>query len=182
MTDLTTLAAVKAYAGVTTNADDAILGALITAYSQWVRSWLNRDLLRTTYTVRFSGRGGQSIQLPQYPIRSIGSLAINGVAVAAQPNWGASGYYFDDTRLYLEGSCFTRGNGNVQVTFDAGLDAVPGDIVQAVNELVGLRYALRDKQGWSSKSLAGETVSLITKDMPDSVRTTLRQYQRVAPL
>ena len=182
MTDLTTLAAVKAYAGVTVTTDDGMLSALITAYSAWVRSWLNRDILRATYSVRLSGRGGQSVQLPQYPIRSITSLSINGVAIAAQPSWGAAGYYFDETRLFLEGYCFTKGNGNVAVIFDAGFDAVPADIAQAVNELVGLRYALRDKQGWSSKTLAGETVSLVTKDMPDSVRTALRQYQRVAPL
>lgn len=182
MVDLTTLAAVKAYAGVTVTTDDVLLGQLITAYSQFVRSWLNRDILRVTYSVRLSGRGGHSVQLPQYPIRSIASLSIEGVVIVAQPSWGASGYYFDDTRLYVEGYYFTKGNGNVLVTFDAGFDAVPADIAQAVNELVGLRYTLRDKQGWSSKSLAGETVSLVTKDMPDSTRTTLRQYQRVAPL
>ena len=182
MVDLTTLAAVKTYAGVQGTTDDALIGSLITAYSAWVRSWLSRDLLRTTYTVRLSGAGGASIQLPQYPIRSIASLSVNGVAIAAQPSWGASGYYFDSTRLYLEGFSFSRGNGNVLVTFDAGLDVVPADLAQAVNELIGLRYATRDKQGWSSKTLAGETVSIVTKDMPDSVRTTLRQYQRVAPL
>jgi hypothetical protein len=182
MTDLTTLAAVKAYAGVAGTSDDAMLGALITSYSQFVRTWLNRDLLRATYTARLSGRGGQSVQLPQYPIRSIGALSVNGVTIAAAPGWGQSGYYFDDTRLWLEGYCFAKGNGNVLVTFDAGYDTAPPDIAQAVNELVGLRYATRDKQGWSSKSLAGETVSLVTKDMPDSVRTVLRQYQRVAPL
>ena len=50
------------------------------------------------------------------------------------------------------------------------------------NEIVGLRYTLRDKQGWSSKSLAGETVSLITKDMPASVATVLNQYRAVVPI
>jgi hypothetical protein len=182
MVDLTTLAAVKAYAGVAGSTDDAMLGALVTSYSQFVRTWLNRDLLRTTYSVRMSGHGGYSVLLPQYPVRAIGSLTIEGVIITAQLSWGATGYYFDDTRLYLEGYQFTKGRGNVLITFDAGLDAVPVDLAQAVNELVGLRYATRDKQGWSSKTLAGETVSLVTKDMPDSVRTVLRQYQRVAPL
>ena len=38
MTDLTTLAAVKAYAGVAGTADDAMLGSLISSYSQFVRT------------------------------------------------------------------------------------------------------------------------------------------------
>ena len=61
----------------------------------------------------------------------------------------------------------------------AGREEGHADIAQAVNELVGLRYALRDKQGWNSKTLAGETVSFSTKDMPASVATILKQYRVV---
>jgi hypothetical protein len=54
---------------------------------------------------------------------------------------------------------------------------VPAEIAQACNELVALRYRLRDKLEWSTKALAGESVSLITKDMPAAVSTILNMYR-----
>lgn len=182
--DLTTLTAVKAYLGVATaSADDGVLAQLVTAYSAWVKAWLNRDILRTTYTVRLDGTGGDAIMVPQFPIRSVGSLTVDGQPVPAQPTYGQPGYWFTDLAIYRAGGTFTRARGNVQLTYDAGYDTVPFDLAQAVAEIVALRFTNRgDKLGWSSKGLAGETVSLITADLPASARTLLMQYQRVVPV
>ena len=173
MTDLTTLEAVKAYAGVTVDTDDAVLAALITGYSDLICAYTGRDFTLQTYLRRFDGRNNDRLVLPQTPIVGVASVTIDRQAVPSDA------FYFDDTSIILDGYRFTRGNGNVQVGWTAGYVTVPAAVVQATNEMVALRYALRDHQGWSSKSLAGETVSFITKAMPDSAKVALDQYRVV---
>ena len=183
MTDLTTTAAVKQYIGKTDSIDDDLFATLVTAYSQWVRSWTNRDFDVRSYNIWRSGRGGVSLILPQWPLVSIDSLTINGQTIAAQASWGDYGFRFSDRAINLDGGCrFWFGSNNINIGFTAGYATIPADIAQAVNELVALRYKLRDKLEWSSKTLAGEVVSLVTKDMPSSVATVLKQYQNVVPL
>jgi hypothetical protein len=180
LADLTSVAAAKAYGGV--DGDDAVIAALVTACSAWIRSWLNRDITTASYDIRRSGRGTAALQMPHYPIREITLLEVDGRAIPAQPDWGQAGYHYDDSQIALVGHLFTRGIANVRIQYSAGYDVVPADIAQAANELVTLRYKMRDKSEWSSKSLAGETVSLVQKDMPASVATALQGWQRVAAL
>lgn len=183
MTDLTTLAAAKAYSGITSSADDVMLGSLIAAYSQWVRTFTNRDFTADNYEIWRDGRDNTFMLLPQYPVIDVMVLEIDGKSISRQSAFGLPGFRFTHREIILDGGlCFSRGQGNIHVIFAAGYMDVPTDIAQAVNELVGLRYANRDHQGWSSKSLAGEVVSLVTKDMPASVATILNQYSRKVPV
>ncbi|GHH09352.1 hypothetical protein GCM10008023_05930 [Sphingomonas glacialis] len=182
MTDLTTLANFKAYAGVTGGDDDTAIQALISAYSGYVRQYCNRDFTLGSYSRTFDGRNQTRQMLPQYPVQSVTAVQIDTQVVPLQATFGQAGFRFDAQSVMLNGYRFCRGEGNVLISWTAGYATVPLEIAQAVNELVGLRYELRDKQGWSSKSLAGETVSLITADMPSSVRTILANYRAVVPL
>lgn len=182
LADLTTVASVKAYAGIPTTADDALLASMVTAYSAWVRSFLNRDLTTNGYDIWRSGRGSFAMLMPQYPVTAVALLEIDGAAVPAAASFNAPGYRFDDSQIVLNGHCFTRGISNVHIQFTAGYAAPPADIAQAVNELITLRYKMRDKLEWSSKSLAGETVSLVQRDMPATVATILQNWRCVAPL
>jgi uncharacterized phiE125 gp8 family phage protein len=181
MTDLTTLASVKAYIGMTGTTDDALIGQLIGAYSQAVCSMLNRVILSGPVEIWRDGRGGRTLSLPDYPVTDIVLLEIDGQAIPAQAGYGQAGYRFTDTKIILDGYRFTVGSGNVHVDFTAGYDEVPADIQQAVNELVALRYKERDRIGHRSKSLAGETVSFITAALPDSVKAVLAQYAQMVP-
>lgn len=179
MADLTTLAAAKLYSGVQSSADDALIGALISSYSEWVQAYTNCDFEERDYSIWTDGRDNQSMLLPQRPITGIESLMVSGISIPQQATFGSYGYRFDDDSITLDGAIFVRGKRNIHINYSAGYAIIPPSIAQAVNELVGLRYALRDKQGWTSKSLAGETVSLSTKDMPSSVKTVLDQYRTV---
>jgi hypothetical protein len=180
LADLTTVAAVRTYGGI--DGDDAVIAALVTAASAWIRSWLNRDITTADYDIRRSGQGTAALLVPHYPIRTVILLEVDGRAIPAQTGWGQAGYHHDERQIVLVGHAYTRGIANVRIQYRAGYDAVPADIAQAANELVTLRYRMRDKAEWSSKSLAGETVSLVQKDMPASVATVLQAWQRVAAL
>ena len=64
----------------------------------------------------------------------------------------------------------------------AGYATIPYDIRQACVELVSIRYKEKDRVGLTSKALAGETTSYNVKDMPDHVKTILKQYRNVVPV
>lgn len=184
MTDFTTVAAVKSYIGKTDAGDDGVIGALITSYSQWVRSYTNRDFTVQSYDIWRSGRSGTTLYLPQWPVTAVALLEVDGRALAPAASFGDYGYRLTARSIELCGSArFCVGSNNIHVQFTAGSATIPWDIVQAVNELVALRYALRgDKIGWTAKSLAGETTSLSQRDMPASVATLLKQYVNPVPL
>jgi len=181
MADLTDLATVKRWLGLTSQADDAMLSALITSYSAYVESWLNRTFASQSYTERVDGVGSLGIAFSNYPVTAVASVSIDDIAIPAATSTSTPGYRFSDKFLYLNGYRFTRGLQNVSITYAAGYASTPPEIKEAVTELVAYQYKSRDRIGHSSKSLAGETVSFITSDFPANVRTILNNYKKVIP-
>ncbi len=188
--DLATLSDVKAWlqTGDTfTTRDDALLTRLISAASQYIQSWLNRDLALQDWTEIRDGTGGYRLQFAVIPVSAVLSLVIDGVVIPPAPplsqqGWTA-GYAFSATQMILRGWCFTRRALNVAMTYTAGYAAIPPDIAQACIELVALRYRERGRIGEVSKSLGGaETVSYSQKDMSGAIQTLLNQFRMVAPV
>jgi hypothetical protein len=189
--DLTTLADVKAWLQLGQQAfpstDDALLTRLITAASQFIQSWLNRDLALQDWTEVRDGTGGHRLQFAVIPVSAVLSLVVDGVVIPPAPplsqqGWTA-GYAFSSTQLILRGWCFTRRPLNVAMTYTAGYAATPSDVAQACIEFVALRYRERTRIGEVSKSLGGaETVSYSQKDMSDAIKTLLNQFRMVAPV
>lgn len=183
MTDLVTLAQVKVYLNLPSGAgpSDAVLQTMITAYSQAVRSYCNRDFTQQSYTEQIDGPDSPRLALANGPVTSVASCSIlddqgNPTAVAVT-----------DIRIVSNGlGCvlawpkgwFPRGFGNIVITYTAGFATIPADLAQAVCELVGLRFRELDRIGYNSKSLAGETVSFNVKDMPASTKMILNQYRK----
>ena len=182
MADLTDLASLKAYAQIAGSADDFLLQAMIGAYSEAARSYCSRDFTAQDYEIVRDGQGTAKMLLPQFPVIAVAELNVDGAAIPLQAGFGSPGYRFTDTAIILDGHVFSRGFANVRVRFTAGYETVPADLSEAVNEWIARRYKERDRIGHASKSLAGETVSFITKAMPDSVRSILDQYASVAAL
>lgn len=182
MADLTTLASVKAWLGITSNTDDALLGRLITAYSEYVQTWLSRDLMSHPVQEVRDGTGGQVMVFAQYPVTAVASVVIDGVSLPVSTGHFSPGFSFSEQSLIVRGYRFSRGVGNVEISYTAGFASVPPEIEQAVIELIALRYKERDRIGHASKSLGGETVSYIVKDFPDGVRTILSNFRKVIPL
>lgn len=178
--DLTTLADVKAWMGITVTDQDAVLTRLISAASNYIQSWLNRDLLAADYTERFNGTGTASLMLPNYPVLSVTSVKINGLTIPAGSD-SADGYFFDSDGLYLRGYRFERGVSNVLVSYRGGFETIPAELAQATIELVSLRHKERDRIGIVSKGLAGETITYSQRDFTASVKTVLTQFKRVTP-
>ena len=187
--DLTTLADVKAWLQTGQDAfpdtDDALLGRLITAASQFIQSWLGRQIAPADWQEVRDGTGGQRLTLANSPVTAVLSLSVDGIAIPPAPEGGGygAGYVFSATELALRGFVFTRRAQNVVVSDTAGYPITPSDIAQAAIELVAMRYLERTHIGEVSRALGGaETVSYSTQDMSDYVKLALSQYRVVAPV
>jgi len=102
--NLTTVAAVKSYLGVTTSGQDTLIGQLITRESAFVEQWTGRTFPSVTNTSkRLNGTGTTRLVLPDNPILSVSALSIGGTAIPASADGIQAGYLFDDTCLYLVG-------------------------------------------------------------------------------
>lgn len=185
--DLTTLADVKAWLQTGQTAfpatDDALLTRLITAASQYIQTWLNRQIALTDYLETRDGTGGHRLQFACFPVSAVLSLTIDGQAVPFAPSITAAGFSFSPTQLSVRGYRFNRGAQNVVVAYTSGYSITPPEVAQACIEIVALRYRERTRIGELSRSLGGaETVAYSQKDMSDAIKTLLQQYRLVAPI
>jgi hypothetical protein len=181
MAELTTLANLKQWLRVADSTNDALLTRLVTASSEFITTWLNRDIFIQQYTSVLDGFGGYKKVLENYPIVSVSSVTVDQMPVPLSVN-GGNGYTFNQWRVALIGYRFNQGVSNVSITYTAGFSVVPPELEQACIELASLRYKELDRIGLISKGLAGETITFTQRDFTQSVRTSLAQYKRVFPL
>lgn len=186
--DLTTLNDVKAWLQTGQDAfpdtDDAMLARLITAASQFIQSWLRRQIAAGDWQEVRDGNGGQRLAFANSPVSAVLSLAIDGIVIPPAPSDGGygPGYVFTPTEVALRGYVFTRRAQNVIVSYTAGYAVTPPDIAQATIELVAMRYLERTHIGEVSRALGGaETVSYSQQDMSADAKLALSQYRIVAP-
>jgi hypothetical protein len=181
MADLTTLANLKQWLKTTDSTNDALLTRLVSASSEFVLTWLNRDIFTQSYTATMDGFGGYKKIMEQYPITAVSSVVIDQTPIPLSVN-GGNGYTFNKWRIALIGYRFNRGVSNVVISYTAGYAAAPPELEQACIELASLRYKELDRIGLISKGLAGETITFTQRDFTQSVRTSLMQYKRVISL
>lgn len=180
--DLTTLPNAKAWLGVGTSGDDALLTRLVTAASQYIQAWLNRSIASASYTDTFDGTGKTKLMLGNYPITAVASVTVDGTAIPASTGPTTPGYVFTRTAIMLRSYAFSCGVQNVVIAYTAGYTATPPELEQACIELIALRYRERDRIGQVSKSVNGEVVAFSQKDMSDDIKTILSNYKKVVPL
>ena len=192
--DLTTLEAVKEWLGVElTNTDaDALLGRILSATSSMVKQYLNNDIVSTEYTEVYDGFGKDWMVLRRYPVTSVIGLWFGGDSIPPANGDGKTSSWRNgfvllesnggNQRIVLFDKLFPNQRSSITVTYIAGYLQVPLDIQQVVWELVGSRYRMTDRIGYTSKSLGGqETVSFAPNRIDDYSLSILNQYRRVTP-
>ena len=205
--DLTTLADVKAWLQTGQNAfpatDDALLTRLITAASQYIQTWLNRQIALQDWIEVRDGTGNAlgsveaRYQFATFPVSAVSLVVVNGLAIPPIPispptppgiaavNTFASdaGYLFTPTQIVIRGYAVPRKAGCVFLQYTAGYPVTPPEIAQACIELVALRYRERSRIGEIARAIGGgETVSYSQKDMSDAIKTLIQQYRIVTPV
>ncbi len=205
--DLCTLADVRSFLNIPTGAtvDDVLLQRLITAASQRIAQYIQRNIGTGTVTEVRNGSGTSQMFLAHWPVTAISSVTVNGVAVQAVSTQGGPGYVaqiWDGTSIPIKESvlmlsggwgtwqgqygpggygCFPVGNANVTVVYTAGFTTVPFDIAQACIELVVQSYNQRLRIGQNTVNQATQSVAFKLEMLP-SVMEALAPYRRVTPL
>jgi hypothetical protein len=176
---LTTLAKVKQFGQIDSVEDDLLLTRMIDSATAEIESYCSRSFASAARAEVRDGTGTRRLSMRHFPITAVASLTINGQVIAPRPTPTAYGYTFDDYQIRLTGYVFEEGVDNVEVVYTAGLATISEDLQQACAELVVTRYKARDRIGVSSKSLAGESISFVVQEFPDSVIGVLDRYRMV---
>jgi hypothetical protein len=205
--DLTTLADVKAWLQTGQSAfpatDDALLMRLITAASQFIQTWLNRQITSQDWVEIRDGLGSPlgpydvRYQFAAFPVSVVSLVVVDGLTIPPIPASPPAplgiavvstfatqaGYLFTPTQLVIRGYVVPRKAGCVTLQYTAGYAVTPPELAQACIELVALRYRERSRIGEVARAIGGgETVSYSQKDMSDSIKTLIQQYRVVAPI
>jgi hypothetical protein len=205
--DLTTLADVKAWLQTGQSAfpatDDALLTRLITAASQFIQTWLNRQIAPQDWIEIRDGLGSAlgprdvRYQFGAFPVTAVGLVVVDGLTIPQIPTSPPvppgiavvstfatqAGYLFTQTQLVIRGYLVPRKAGCVTLQYTAGYAVTPPELAQACIELVALRYRERSRIGEVARAIGGgETVSYSQKDVSDSTKTLIQQYRVVAPI
>jgi hypothetical protein len=133
MSDLVTVAEVTAAWADFANLDASEQSSLIEAASRYVTDYTRRNFLRTTYTEVLSGTGHKDLRLANYPILSVTSVTIDGVAetdYVMLPEEGilVRGDADDDPRGSIG---WDRGTRNITVVYIGGEIHVPEPVKRA---------------------------------------------------
>jgi uncharacterized phiE125 gp8 family phage protein len=181
--DLTTVANLQAWLRLTNVSTDtaAELQRLVTAVSRWIQSKISRTIPSQAYTDTLDGQGGTRMILGNYPVAAVASVTIDGNLIPQSTGPAIPGWVLANDGVSLRGYVFTRDLANVVISYTAGYASVPDDLEQACLELASMRWKERDRIGHSSVNMAGQQTNFIVKDMPDSVRTILQQWNKVVP-
>jgi hypothetical protein len=182
--NLTTKADYKAYAGIKSTNEDAVIDFIIPKVSELVKNYCGRtfvDYWVTPKTEIFNGDVKKFI-LAETPVATITS--VQGSIDYGQ-TWTNLEQYKewvreDDTVLSLNTSgYFPKLIRGYKVVYTAGYDDVPGDLEAAVIDLVTY-YRRHDGTIHSSKSVGSNTTQIeyiTTTSLPAHIRRVLDLYR-----
>lgn len=194
--DLTTRDKVKAYEGITTSDDDALLEQIVEAVSTAFETYMQRKIKSWAYSYLtdlpnacLNGRDAYESQhllsLPQYPIISVATVRINETAYSESTSISSSGWYIHDKNagiLGLRGYVWLDGFQNIELIYTAGYTAIPPEIEQAANEQVLMVYKRGKKEhtlGITSITHADGSMTNLAGNLLPSVKSVLDQYRRL---
>ncbi len=89
---LTTTANYKAFAGITTSDDDALIGNLISRATAAIESYCDRTLTSATYRERLNGDGTSELFVSEWPITAITMLSVGYTDVLRINNSSSDAY------------------------------------------------------------------------------------------
>lgn len=110
-------------------------------------------ILRAITSVVYAVSGIPLMQVVANP--ALGQYALNGASLA-----------------------FNAADNGKALLISYTTNGTPDDLSQAVVEMVGYKFAKRNRLDKTSETLGGQTVAFSTKDMPDSVKSVFDLYKR----
>lgn len=157
---------------------DAVIEALINAYSIAIENHLHKMVLNRDLTEKYDGDGTAVLWIDYYPITKITSLTINDEPISEDD------YYLYEKmgKIVLKGLVFTKGYQNVEISYNAGYgnqrEDIPTPLRQSCVSLVHF-YIKRHTIDYSDTFDEGFVVTLGGTDMPPFILKWLDPYKKV---
>ena len=120
----------KEYLQIDFATDDTLITRLISAARGAVESYCGVSIIDSTVRVEFKDLKDQ-IKLPYGPVKEVTSLEVNDVD-----------YTDDITEYYQTGYLDVKG-AKVEVTYTAGYESIPADLLQTVYDMLKVYYDAR---------------------------------------
>lgn len=196
---LTTLIQVKAALRITVTDHDAELERRIDAVTDRFELFTRRKLKARVHKPTGAAAGEENLLLngddrlteraflfPQYPVNSITALTIKDKDLADPQVVDVAKLVIDNTVLgrvvLLEDNRTWRlGTNNIEATWSGGLNPVPAELEELCIKQVLQDFIERDRgrEGVSSLSASGESVSYAPRNLMMDVEHGLTRYRRV---
>lgn len=145
MANLVTVADYKSYAGITSNKFDTQISTLVEVVSAIIKTHCNRTFIDyvTTDKVEYFSSCGDTLFVEEVPIISVTSLKVRNNPREAYTTLTANTDYVVDDEVITHIDAGTGYNKNlpcgprsVELTYKAGLTAVPNDLRIAAMDLI----------------------------------------------
>lgn len=183
--NLVTLAEYKAYAGILSDNQDAVINAIIPKVSALVKNYCRRtfvDYVNDQKTEYFDGGLGPHFFLKEYPVLSVISVEIsydygqNYEELVEYQDWILNPSL--EAIVYPAGDTFPVYLNGYKVTYTAGYESLPEDLKLAVLDLVTY-YVKNDMAVHSPKAPGTNSVQIeyITNtNLPAHIKRVLDLY------
>ncbi len=208
--DLTTLDAVKDELEIpaTNPAQDNTIEQYITAFSQSVlnETGIQSFSIPVLNNETRNGNGNFQMFTRMRPVINVAAVTVSGIAIPLAGVWPSWGYFVADDQKSIwirqqsnplgfnsyypsaqripASPGFSRGVGNVQLSYWAGFNNVPSDLERAACRAVAVYYGRKQTRDLASKGLAagGTTATTRYRDWktPPEVECVIEFYRRLA--
>lgn len=162
------------------DADDREFGiGLINAASSRANDIARRKLRSRTATVKLDGTGTDIVMLPEYPVSAVASVRVDITRAFPTSSAITDFDFYDDGRLFVPARVPSV-RRCVQVTYTAGYNPVPHDLMQAVVEVVAYSWKrLRSRAIGTSSVTADGVTTQFEIDIPMPARRVFESYRRI---
>src|SRR5262245_51066680 len=196
---LDTLANVKLRLGITSSADDSLLGLLQDSADAWMTGYCERDFAGGTFTEYHPGATA-FVFLRNYPVTGVTSVKADaGYAFGADSVVPATAYVVHTERGVIQSLAgaflpvpqvdiapWSYGPRNIQVVYTTATGSVPADVKEAYALLVGHWYrhvktqVAAGFQNFTQQTFGGAT-AIFAKDQISGLPLSQDIYRLLAP-
>lgn len=186
-TELCSLTNIKTMLGLTTSAEETLLGLIKAAAEAWAKNYCGRDFLVTSYTEYYDGDHSNMLRTNQRPIVSVTSIYSDPARLFESASLIPASDLVGDAVSYRLGYVelltykYLRGLKSTKIVYSAGYSTVPTDLAMAVMLIICKQYKVISKKMFAETSqTAGDmTVTLSPDAFPQDAMKVIESYRRM---
>jgi hypothetical protein len=162
LSTIITLIQLKNYLGLTDTSEDTRLNFIVGGVNAFVEKYCNRKFEETTYTRElYDAPGSNALILKQRPIVELTEIRIDGEVYDERDAIYNPGYWYNaNAGIVYRDSPWPRGRGCIEVSYTAGYDTIPDDLLFATLELAAYYRNVSARSGLN-ESLGSYSYSII---------------------